>query len=380
MIYLDNAATSFPKPQRVCDEMDITLRYCCGNPGRGDHTLSVKSAEKIYDCRVVASEFLGCTAPENIIFTHNATHALNMAIKGILTHGDHVIISDIEHNSVVRPISHLARNGVIEYDVFPSMMCDPLRSTSKICTSIAKLLRPNTRMIICTHASNICSYTLPIKDIGALCLRHNIIFAVDASQSAGHLPLNMKEQNIDILCLPGHKGLLGPQGSGILAIRQNLQLSTLTEGGNGINSLEEDMPEFAPERYESGTLSVPSITGLREGIEIVKEIGVSNIHEHSKRLFCGLVERLRGLKQVKIYLPSFSGSVFLFNIRDMPSNEVSRLLDKHGICTRSGLHCSPSAHKLLETVPDGAVRVSFGIYNTMQDIDELHNAVRDIVK
>lgn len=378
MIYLDNAATSFPKPRPVCDEVNKCMRFYCGNPGRGAHSLSMAAAEKVYECREVAADILGCEHPENIIFTLNTTYALNMAIKGILRPGDHVIISDIEHNSVFRPIYRLADAGIITYDVFSSMTGDSRRSAVRICASIAKLIRSNTRLVICTHASNICSVTLPIKEIAAFCHRHKILFALDAAQSAGHMPIDMRQMGIDILCAPGHKGLLGPAGCGILALGNDISLDTLVEGGNGVNSLEGYMPDFPPERYETGTVAVPAIAGLCEGIKVVKSMDIDNICRHEHLLYERARERLASLKNVELYVPEYMGSVLLFNIKNVPSDQVGRGLNERGICARSGFHCSPLAHKTIGTPSDGAVRVSFGIYNTLSDIDALYNAVKSI--
>lgn len=380
MIYLDNAATSFPKPRPVCDEIYRCMRFYCGNPGRGAHSLSMAAAEKIYECREAAASLLGCGEPENIVFTLNTTQALNMAIKGILKKGDHILISDMEHNSVFRPIYRLAADGIIEYDIFPTMTADPRRSPVRICAGIAKRLKPNTKMVLCAHASNICSAVLPVREIGAFCRRHKLLFAIDAAQSAGHIPVNMQDMNIDLLCAPGHKGLLGPQGSGIMAIGSDIILDTLTEGGNGINSLEGNMPEMSPERYEAGTLAVPAIAGLAEGIGVVKKLGLERIMSHERSLYEGLLERLNGIAGVTVYAPGYPGPVLLFNIRNISSDNVGRELDRQGICVRSGFHCSPLGHATLGTPSYGAVRVSFGIYNTMSEIDTIYREIKRIAK
>ena len=380
MIYLDNAATSFPKPRPVCDEVNKCMRYYCGNPGRGAHALSMAAASQIFTCRESVARLLGVNTPENVIFTLNTTHALNMAIKGLLRPGDHVIISDMEHNSVWRPIFKLTERGDIKYDVFRSYTGDPRRNDTRICASIARLMRPNTRMVVCLHTSNICSAPLPVAQIAGFCHRHRLLLVLDAAQSAGHQPVNMEELSADVLCAPGHKGLLGPAGCGILALRDGLKLDTLTEGGNGINSLEGEMPDNPPERYESGTLPLPAVAGLIQGVRTVEQIGIENISSHEAALFSALYDRLSTLPNVTVYAPEHIGPVLLFNINDMPSDRVGRLLDERGICVRSGFHCAPLAHKTLKTPPNGAVRVSFGIYNTLSDIDALYSAVRDISK
>lgn len=380
MIYFDNAATSFPKPPTVCEEVDKCMRFYCGNPGRGTHKMSMAAAEKIYECREAVANLIGCESVENIVFTLNTTHALNMAIKGLLRHGDHVIISDLEHNSVYRPVYKMAENGIIQYDIFDSMTGSERRTPGKICSNIAKLIRPNTRLVICTHASNICSVTLPIKEIAALCHRHKILLVVDAAQSLGHLSVNMKDMDIDVLCAPGHKGLLGPAGCGIMAINNGVILETMMEGGNGIVSLDGNMPDFSPERYEVGTLATPAIAGLWAGVQAIKKTGVQNIHRHERMLYSLTLERLMNFKKVKIYAPEYRGATMLFNVANMPSDQLSRVLDEHGICVRSGFHCSPLAHKKLNTSKDGAVRISFGFYNTAQEIDLFYNALKSILK
>lgn len=380
MIYFDNAATSFPKPPSVCEEVDKCMRFYCGNPGRGTHKLSMAAAEKVYECREAVANLIGCETAENIVFTLNTTHALNAAIKGLIRHGDHVIISDLEHNSVYRPVYKMAENGIIQYDIFDSMTCCERRTPIRICSNISKLIRPNTRAVICTHTSNICSATLPIKEIAALCHKHKIILVVDAAQSLGHLPINMKDMDIDVLCAPGHKGLLGPAGCGFLAINNGVILETIMEGGNGIVSLDGNMPAFSPERYEVGTLATPAVAGLWAGLQTVQQTGVHNIHKHECMLYSLALERLKNIKKIKVYAPEYRGATLLFNVNNIPSDQLSRELDEYGVCVRSGFHCSPLAHKKLNTSKDGAVRVSFGLYNTAQEIDEFYNALKSILK
>ena len=380
MIYLDNAATSFPKPRSVCDEVTKCMRFYCGNPGRGAHSLAMAAAEKIYECREVAADLLGCKNAENIVFTLNTTQSLNMAIKGILRPGDHVIISDMEHNSVFRPIYKLAKEGSIEYDIFNSMTGNAKRSAVRICAQIARLVRPNTKLVVCNHSSNVCSATLPIKEIADFCHKHKILLIVDAAQSAGHLPINMGQMNIDIACVPGHKGLLGPSGCGILAFKDNIALDTIFEGGNGIMSLRGDMPDFSPERYEAGTVAVPAIAGLCEGIKIVRQIGADNIHKHEQMLYTQTLERLKCLDNIKIYVPEYTGSVLLFNVNNIDPEQVGKRLNEAGICVRCGFHCAPLAHKTLRTSETGAVRISFGIYNTLSDIEVLYETLKKISK
>lgn len=378
MIYLDNAATSFPKPLTVRDEMCKCIQFYCGNPGRSSHALSMAAAEKIFECRETIADFLGLDSPEKIIFTLNTTYALNIAIKGVLRSGDHVLISDIEHNSVLRPVHHISESNNIKYDIFPSLVTYKDRSSDQICACIDKMLRPNTRMVVCTHSSNICSAVMPIKHISKLCHKRNIIFVVDAAQSAGHMPIDICNDGIDILCAPGHKGLLGPAGCGFLAINKNIALDTLIEGGNGVESLMKDMSSFIPERYEAGTTAVPALAGLNEGVKVVKQFGIENIHQYEQQLFDQAYERLSSIKKVEIYVPQERGSVMLFNVKNIPSDEVCQRLNQCGICARSGFHCAALAHKTLNTPESGAVRISFGVYNTTSDLDNLYDAIKTV--
>lgn len=380
LVYLDNAATTFPKPPSVFAEVNNCMRHYCGNPGRSAHPLAISAAEKIYECRCAAATFFGADAPENIVFTTNTTYAINLFLKGILRRGDHVLISDLEHNAVFRPIWKMAQCGFIEYDVFPSMCGQSSSSATRICAGIAKRLKPNTRLVICTHASNLCSYSLPIAEIGAFCHRHGLLFAVDAAQSAGHLPINMKTMQIDALAAPGHKGLYGIQGAGLLALSGNLPLDTLVEGGNGLLSLEGKMSDLPPERYESGTLPTPAIVGLLRGIETVSRIGVDKIAAHERHLFEMTRDRLSQIKRVRIFAPEYSGSVLLFGVEGLSSEKLAAELGKRGVCTRGGFHCSALGHATLKTPPDGAVRASFSMFTTERDVELFSAILNDILQ
>ncbi|MBQ8432353.1 MAG: aminotransferase class V-fold PLP-dependent enzyme [Clostridia bacterium] len=380
MIYLDNAATSFPKPARVSDEMLRCMRQYCGNPGRGSHALAMEAAERIYACREEAAAFFGVSSPENVIFTPNTTVALNMAVKGLLRQGDHVLLSDMEHNAVYRPVQKLKNQGRITFDVFPSLVTHPEATVADLCMGIAKCLRPNTRMLICTHASNICSWKAPLRELGAFCRRHGLLFVVDAAQSAGHEVIDMKEMAIDALCVPGHKGLLGPQGSGMLLLGDGIMADTLLEGGSGYNSLDAEMPLEAPERYEAGTLATPAIVGLCEGIREVKRLGVASIARHIAGLNARLQNHLRHLPGVRIYAPQHSGAVLLFGVEGISADGVGDWLNRCGFCVRAGYHCSALGHTTLNTPPGGAVRVSPGIYNTKEQMDHFASAVEELLK
>ena len=380
MIYLDNAATSFPKPPSVIEEMNRCMRQYGGNPGRGSHRLAMEAAEKIFECRTELASFFGAQNPENVIFTMNATMALNIAIKGLLRQGDHVLISDMEHNAVFRPIHRLAKEGRITYDVFPCIAGRADVTGERICAAIAGLVKPQTRMLICSHASKLCSYRAPLKEIGAFCKDHGILFVVDAAQSAGHLPIDVKEMQIDALCAPGHKGLLGPQGSGFLIFGEGIVADTLMEGGSGYHSLEADMPSEAPERYEAGTLSTPAIAGLIAGLGEVKRRGIPSISRHIESLNRRLQNQLEELSGVTVYLPHHVGSVLLFNIDGMAADHAGNELNRMGFCVRAGFHCAALGHTTLGTPLGGAVRVSPGIFNTRAHIDAFSSAVEMIMR
>lgn len=377
-IYLDNAATTFPKPVGVYSEVCNCMLKYGGNPGRSGHRLSLDAANKIFMCREALAEFLGVGELERIAFSLNTTYALNTVIKGLLNKGDHVLISDIEHNAVLRPIRKLSDAGIITYDVFPSLINATRRSPTLVCAKIASMLRKNTRMVICNHASNICSATMPIKEIADFCRKRGIYFVVDAAQSAGHHKIVIDEMNISALCLPSHKGLYGPQGAGIIALGRDVLPETLFEGGSGINSANPSMPAQPPERYEAGTLPTPAIAGLCEGVRYISGLDADEISSHEAELYRCAKEGLCNIDGAHIYASSYSGANILFNIGNIPSETTARLLDSYGICTRAGFHCSPLAHKTLGTPDHGAVRASFGIFNTKKDVDSLISALSKI--
>ena len=377
---MDNGATTYPKPPEVYSEMLRSVMQYGGNAGRGSHRLSMAASEKIFQCREAAAYLLGASESERVFFTMNTTWGLNSVIKGVVKKGDHVIISDMEHNAVFRPIYKLAARGYINYDVFRTMENGKPRCARDICSDIAAKIKRNTRMVISIHASNICSMKLPVSEIGRICRSHGIIFVVDGAQSAGHEKIDVEKMNIDVLCVPGHKGLYGPQGSGMVVLGRELILDTLAEGGNGVNSLEGNMPMFSPERYEAGTLPTPSIAGLCEGIRFVKDIGEERISEMERKLYCKTRDRLSELDRVKLYIPECEGATLLFNIDGMESERVGAELDSRGICVRSGYHCSALGHKTLGTDNGGAVRVSFGVFNNLNDIDRLCESVKEIAK
>jgi len=383
LIYFDNAATSYPKPRSVIEETVRCMTEYGGNAGRGTHALARAAAEKIYECRRVAAEHFGVDDPARVLFTLNTTYALNTALKGLLKEGDGVLFSDIEHNAVLRPLARMEREGRIVCERFPSMLGDERRSAVRICAGIAKRLTKETRMVVCSHASNLCSLTMPISEIGAFCHRHGLLFVVDGAQSAGHERIKVDEMEIDALCVPSHKGVYGPQGGGMILLGKRVapeMLGTLVEGGNGMASLSSEMPPGFPERYEAGTLPTPVIAGLCEGIRVVEKIGVEEIAAHERSLYLRMREVLGNTKGVTMYAPEYEGAVLLFNIDGQNSERVGRLLSERGICVRSGYHCSALGHRTIGTPEGGAVRASFGIYNHLGEVERFCRAVGEIVR
>ena len=371
MIYLDNAATTFPKPAAVVEALTSCVTQYGGNPGRGAHPLSVLCAEKVYDCRIALAAFFGAECPERILFTHNTTYALNLAIKGLFGKGDHVLISELEHNAVRRPLCALHKTQGVSFERFPVVGCTP----SQILAGIQARLRPNTKGVICTQASNVCSITLPLAEIGAFCRTRSLFFVVDAAQSAGHLPIHMQQMQISALAAPAHKALYGIQGVGVLALRDGIELPTLMEGGSGVDSLASEMPPFPPERYEAGTLPTPGIVALAAGLDFIRAHGLPAIAAQENALFRAARERLESL-HFTVYQREQEGAVLLFNHAQHAPEEIAHRLARENICVRAGYHCAPFAHEALGTLSRGAVRLSFGLFNTVSDLDALWKALK----
>lgn len=375
MIYLDNAATSFPKPEAVYAAAEKAVRELGGNPSRSGHILSGKSGEAIFSCREALAKMFGARV-ENVVFTLNATHALNTAIKGIARHGDHFLISNIEHNAVLRPIASLCERIGCSYDTIDVIG----KKDHEIIAQIYQKRRKNTRAVVMNHASNLCSVHIPARAIGSFCKKEGIVFILDASQSAGHIPIDIVKDNINILCAPAHKGLFGIMGLGFLISDGKHEISTLIEGGSGYSSADIHMPKELPEHLEAGTLPVPAIASLEAGCSFVNEIGVREIHMREAFLHSCLCDRLSSLRGVRIYEPERRGSCLLFNLDGIPSDTVGEYLADRGICVRCGFHCAPLAHKSLNTGEYGGVRVSFSPFNSLKDADALFEAVRDLQK
>ena len=376
MIYLDNGATSFPKPKGMVDAMDACMLSYCGNPGRSGHDLSLRTGEEVYRARQTLADFFQIRRADRIIFTSNTTQALNMAIKGVLKKGDHVITTAMEHNSVLRPVWGLARQGV-EHTIVP---CAADGSLSV--DSVRQVIRTNTRMIICTQASNVTGTIMPVKELSALCRENGILFLVDGAQGAGHLP--MTAEGIDLLALPGHKGLMGPLGTGLHYVGEGVDIIPVMEGGTGTLSKELDQPLEMPEGFESGTINAPGIIGLGYSAAFVKKIGVKVIQEHQQELTGLLDSSLRNMKNVTVYGPSDCKrkvGIVTFNIKGMDCEEAAMLLNNEfGIAVRGGYHCAGLAHKTIGTWETGAIRISMGIYNNEKQMKITADAIYKLSK
>lgn len=371
MIYLDNAATSYPKPERVLRELDRCVRHYCGNPGRSSHTLSLLASEKVYEARERIADLLGYSYPERVVFTLNATHALNLAIKTSITDSCHVITSDIEHNSVIRPLEKLKRTIGISYSSF--------KSGVNIEAEINRLIRDDTKFIISTLQSNVSGEKVLLSELSKAAKQHNLKLIVDASQAIGHEDINIKDTPCDILCAPGHKGLFGIQGSGVMVITDEDIRDSFIEGGSGSDSMSVNMPEMLPERYEAGTVATPAIATLSEGVGFISEVGISEIKRKLSALGDMLYDRLSEIKSAKIY-GGFHSGIISFNIDGVPADALAKRLDRAGICVRAGLHCAPSAHKKLGTLSCGTVRVSLSYLNDKRDIEGFYKELRTILQ
>ena len=378
MIYLDNAATTFPKPEAVYNAMMDCMKNYCANPGRAGHKLAMKAAREIYDTRENIAKLFNIDNPMNIVFTNNATDSLNLAIKGVVNKGDHIITTSMEHNSVIRPIKALEKVGVENTIV----QCDDQGFLN--IDDLEKSIKPNTKLIVTTHASNVCGTLIDIKSISEIANKHNILYLIDASQTVGVYDIDLKDIKADMLAAPGHKGLLGPQGTGILYIREGLNIGILKEGGTGSRSEDLFQPDLLPDKYESGTHNTPGIVGLNEGVKFIFKEGIDKIKEHEEELCKYMLERLEEVPNIKIYGPKDANkraSVISINIGNMDSGEITFLLDsEYNIATRSGIHCAPLAHKTLGTLEQGAVRFSIGYFNTKEEIDKAINALKEIAK
>ena len=378
MIYFDNAATTFPKPEEVYEKTIEAMKEYGANPGRAGHKMALKANRGMFETRNLLSSLFNIQNPMNMIFTFNGTESLNLGIKGILKQGDHVITTTMEHNSVLRPIKHLENLGVENTIIQANELgeIDP--------KDIEGAIKENTKLIVMTHISNLTGTIMPIKKIGQVAKEHNILFMVDAAQSAGVYHIDVEEMNISLLAFPGHKGLLAPQGTGGLYLKEGLVLEAIFQGGTGSASESLTQPDIFPDKYESGTHNAPGIIGMGAGIEYILSEGKENIRKHEEELTQYFIDGIKDIEEIKIYGPldiKKSAAVVPINLKDIDSSEISFILDEeYDIAVRSGLHCAPLAHKTIGTLDQGVVRFSFGIFNTKDEIDIAIGALKEISK
>lgn len=377
MIYLDNAATTMHKPKKVIDAV-VCAMSSMGNAGRGANEASLSASRIIYDTREKLCRFFHGENPRQIVFTNNSTESLNIAIKGLLNPGDHVITTMLEHNSVLRPLYEMKEKGVeltiIESDKNGRFRLEDMEAA----------IRPNTKMIVCTNGSNLTGNYVPLKPVGELAKKHDILFVVDASQTAGVFPIDVQDMMIDVLCFTGHKGLLGPQGTGGMYVKEGIKIRPLKTGGTGVQTYSKTHPAEMPTALEAGTLNGHGIAGLHAAMSYLEETGVDHIRAREQELMWRFYEGVKDIPEITIY-GDFSTkercAIVTLNIGEYDSSEVSdALLTEYSISTRPGGHCAPLMHEALGTVEQGAVRFSFSHYNTEEEVDTAIEAVRELAK
>lgn len=375
MIYFDNAATTLHKPQEVIDAV-IKAMTSMGNAGRGNTSASMEATHTIFEARENIAKFFNIEDSSNIAFASNSTEALNTAIKGTLKSGDHVITTMLEHNSVLRPLYEMEKRGVEISFIETDNLGNPLYA------DINKLIKSNTKAIICTHASNLTGNLVDIKFIGNLCKEKNLLFIVDASQTAGVFPIDVKKMNIDILCFTGHKSLLGPQGTGGIYVKDGIEIIPLKSGGTGILTYEKQQPSKMPTHLEAGTLNGHGIAGLNAGIEFINKTGIDIIRKKEEELMWRFYNGIKNLPNIKIYGDFNSNDrcpIVTINIGEFDSGDVAEELLAQGVSTRAGGHCAPLMHEALGTVNQGAVRFSFSYFNTFEEVDEVIEILKNII-
>ena len=378
MIYLDNAATTLKKPDEVVQAVVAALTSF-GNAGRGATDSSLNASRTIYQCRCSLAELFGIEDPRNIAFTSNSTEALNIAIAGLLQPSDHCISSQLEHNSVLRPLyAAQARGAQVTF-----IASD--RQGKINLDDVEEAIRPNTKLVVMTHGSNLTGNVVDIAKVGKVAHDHGLIFVVDASQTAGVIPIDVKKQNIDVLCFTGHKSLYGPQGTGGIYVNPEICIPSFKSGGTGFDTYNHSQPEQMPTRLEAGTLNSHGIAGLLAGVQFIQDIGIKRIYTHENRLMTRLYEGLSNIEGVRIYGDFAPDTcrcpVVSINIRDYDSSEVAdELLENYGISTRPGAHCAPLMHEALGTKDTGAVRFSLSYFNTCDEIDAAIAAVSQIAQ
>jgi len=377
-VYLDNSATSWPKPPAVVAAMNAYLNDFGGSPGRSGHDFAIKAAREVFETRELIASLFNVPESERVIFSANATHALNFAIKGILNKGDHVVISHTEHNAVLRPLTFLQKEGLISFDI---ARCDEKGNVDT--ENLKSLIKPETKLVVCIHGSNVSGAIQPLADIGKICKEKGILFMVDAAQTSGFVPVDMQRDNVNILAFTGHKKLYGPPGIGGLCIRDNIAIRTLIHGGTGSKSDMADHPEFYPDRLEAGTINTVGIIGLKAGINYIQHKGIEIIRKNLKELTSHFINGLIQMDEVTIYGPAPGEDrlpLVSVNIKDMVPSNVASVLDKEfGIMTRPGLHCSPLAHKTIGSFPQGTLRFSLGCFTKNEEIDYAIDSLKKII-
>ncbi len=376
MRYFDHGATSYPKPKPVVEGVLGAMENFSANPGRSGHQLALRASREIFDARETVAGFFKIKDPKQVIFTANCTEALNLAIKGVLRKGDHVITTSMEHNSVLRPIKAMEKEGVENTII----TCN--RDGSLPLEMVDRSIKENTKLIVMTHSSNLTGTLMPVGEVGKIARERGILFCVDAAQTAGLYPIDVEKMYIDLLAAPGHKGLLGPQGTGFLYIKENLSLKPLKEGGTGSKSQDLIQPEVLPDRYESGTPNTPGIIGLKAGIEYILEQGREHLLAHEESLVRYFLEEVDQLEFIEVYGPKDckkQSPVVALNFRGMDSSEAAYILDSvFNIAVRPGLHCAPLAHETLGTLEQGAIRFSFGYSTTLEDVKAGIEAIKSM--
>jgi cysteine desulfurase family protein len=375
-IYLDNAATTYPKPEPVYRAVEHAMREIGVSPGRGGYRRAMEASRLLFDARETAAAFFGIADSSRVIFTQSATEALNLAVTGLLRPGDHAITSTMEHNSLVRPLHRAQRHGVTVTTIqaSPQGVIDP--------AAVAAAITPATRLIAVAHCSNVTGTIQPLAEIAAVARTAGVPLLVDAAQSAGSIPIDVVADGIDLLATPGHKGLFGPQGTGLLCIAPHIDLDPLLVGGTGGASSGREQPRELPERFESGTHNLPGIVGLKAGLEFIASRGMAAIRDHESRLTLQLMDGLAALPGVTVHGPPAGvprGPVVSFTLAGQDPSEIGYLLDqRYDIQVRVGLHCAPSAHETIGTYPAGTVRVSPGYFNSGDDISRFLAALAEI--
>jgi len=376
-IYFDNAATSYPKPEPVYEAVEYYMRYMGVSSGRGAYRRALEVDNMVFKARKHLSQLFKVSDVSRIGFTLNVTESLNLALKGFLRPGDHVVTSHMEHNAMWRPLKELERSKRISISVVPSPEGMPLKPAD-----LEQAIRPETRLIALTHASNVTGTLMPLEQIGRVCRRYHIPLLVDAAQTAGVYPIDVEKLNISMLAFTGHKGLLGLTGTGGLYISPDLELQPLKDGGTGGESFLEHMPSHLPDRYEAGTPNLAGIAGLRASAGYLLEQGIDRVWEHEQSLTEYCLKRLQEVSGLKLYGPLVSEQrvgVISFNLKDYPPEDVAYALDEnYGIMVRAGLHCSPQGHRCLGTENKGTVRVGLGYFNNVEEIDKLSDALEEI--